>query len=68
MKRTIFIIGLVFFIWGCNSSNKKKTEETKTNTEVGVENVNGNIPDTTNAINLSTHEKDSTGKHADSVK
>ena len=64
----MLIIGLVSVISGCNSSDKKKAVETKTDEQVGVENVNGNIPDTTNAINLSTHKKDSTGMSKDSAK
>ena len=68
MKRIMLIIGLVSVISGCNSNDKKKTDQTKTENQVGVENVNGNIPDTTNAINLSSQKKDSTGMHADTVK
>ena len=68
MKRMMLIIGLVSFILGCSSSDKKKTDDTKTDTQTGVQNVNGNIPDTTNAIQLSTDKKDSTGMHADSAK
>jgi hypothetical protein len=68
MKRMMLIICLVSFISGCNSSDTKKTDDTKTDSEVGVQNVNGNIPDTTSAIKLSTDKKDSTGARADSVK
>ena len=68
MKRMMLIIGLISVILGCNSNDKKKTDDTKTDIQVGVQNVNGNIPDTTNAINLSNHKKDSTGMNADSVK
>jgi hypothetical protein len=67
MKRMMLIIGLVSLILGCNSSDKKKADETKTDIQVGVQNVNGNIPDTTNAINLSTQKKDSAGMPKDSV-
>ena len=68
MKRMILIIGMVCVIFGCNSNDKKKTEDTKTDIQGAVENVNGNIPDKTNAVDLSTHKKDSTGMHTDSVK
>jgi hypothetical protein len=68
MKRMMIIIGLISFTYGCNSDNKKKTDETKTDTEVGVQNVNGNIPDTTNAINLRSQKKDSVKMHTDSGK
>jgi hypothetical protein len=68
MKRMMLIIGLVSVVWGCNSNDKKKTDDTKTDIQVGVQNVNGNIPDTTNVMKLSTHKKDSTGMGTDSVK
>lgn len=64
----MFIIGIVFVIYGCNSNGTKKADDTKTYNQTGVQNVNGNIPDTTNAIDLSTHKKDSTGKPSDSTK
>jgi hypothetical protein len=68
MKRMVLIIGLVSLISGCNSSGKKKADETKTDNPTGVQNVNGNIPDTTNAINLSTQKKDSASMRKDSVR
>ena len=68
MKRMIIIIGLVSVILGCNSGDEKKTDETKTDSQVGVQNVNGNIPDTTNAIKLSTDKNDSAGMRKDSAK
>ena len=68
MKRMMLIIGLVSVISGCNSSDKKKTDDTKTDNQVGVQNVNGNIPDTTNAMNINTHKKDSSGTGKDSAK
>ena len=64
----MFAIVLISFINGCNSGEKKDVEKAGTNNQVGVPNVNGNIPDTTNAINLSTHKKDSAVKNTDSVK
>lgn len=67
MKRIILVISLISVICSCNSG-KKKADGTKSDTEVGVENANGNIPDTTNAIKLSTDKKDSAGAHKDSVK
>jgi hypothetical protein len=68
MKRMMLIVGLVSAIVGCNSSDKKKTEDTKTDSQVGVQNANGNIPDTTNAIKLSTDVKDSSKTGKDSAK
>ncbi len=53
----MFAVVLVSFMCTCNSEEKKDTEEEKveTNNQAGVSNVNGNMPDTTNAINLTTH-------------
>ncbi len=51
-----------------NSDKTTTTEETQNKNEVGVPNVNGNIPDTTNSIDLSTHKKDTTMNPKDSVK
>ncbi len=70
MKRVIFIIGsvVVIFLSACTSGDKTKKVDSKSENEAGVENVNGNIPDTTNAINLDTHKKDSVGRGKDSAK
>lgn len=57
MKK-IVIGASVLFILSCNSE-EKKVEETKDKNEAGVQNVNGNMPDTTNAIDLNTHKTDS---------
>jgi hypothetical protein len=59
MKKIFVLIAIVSIFLGCTSSDKKTTEDTKSQDQTGVPNVNGNIPDTTNAINLSTHKKDS---------
>ncbi len=67
MKKILFVIALAPVIFSCNSNNKKTTEDTKSQNEAGVQNVNGNVPDTTNAINLSTHKKDTT-QSKDSLK
>ncbi len=47
MKKVLFIIALSAVILSCDSKEEKTTEET-TN-PAGIQNVNGNIPDTTNA-------------------
>lgn len=65
MKKGLLVVTLFTIIYSCNNSNKKATEETKV--EVPVENVNGNVPDTTNSIGLDTHTKD-TFKVKDSSK
>ena len=64
MKK-IFIAATLIFFFGC-SSNDKKTSEDKSKNEVGVQD-NGGVPDTTNAINLGTHKKD-TVQSKDSLK
>ncbi len=61
MKK-IFIGVIALIAFSCGSNEKETTEDTKTNNQVGVPNVNGNIPDTTNAINLSTQKKDTLQK------
>lgn len=61
MKKVVFMSIITSIIFSCSSNDKKTTtNDSKNNNQVGVPNVNGNIPDTTNAINLSTHKKDST--------
>ena len=66
MKK-IFIAVLALMIFSC-SSNDKKTTEDKSNNEAGVQSDNGGIPDTTNAINLSTHKKVTVQNGKDSAK
>ncbi len=66
MKK-IFIAAIVLILFSCKS-NETTTEDTKNSNQVGVPNVNGNIPDTTNAINLSTQKKDTTAKSKDSMR
>lgn len=57
MKKLLVIIAASALIYSCASKEEEtSTEEIKN--EAGVQNVNGNIPDTTNAIDLST-SKDS---------
>jgi len=65
MKK-IFIVAFTTMIFGCDSGEKTTVEDTKENNQVGVPNANGNIPDTSNAINLSTQKKDPVQK--DSLK
>lgn len=55
----IVLIGALFFTISCN--NSKKNDQTDSGTiQPGIENVNGNIPDTSNTITLDT--SDSTSK------
>ena len=67
MKK-ILIVVFALMIFSCNSNDKKTTGNKNTKNEVGVQNDNGGIPDTTNAIDLSTHKKDTTVKSKDSLK
>ena len=66
MKK-IFIAAIVLILISCQS-NETTTEDTKNNNQVGVPNVNGNIPDTTNTINLSTQKKDTVINSKDSLR
>lgn len=62
MKKSLIMFATVFVFISCNSnkhSNEKVGEDVDPYRQVGVENVNGNIPDTTNSINLSTNKVDS---------
>ena len=59
MKNIVIIAAIVCAVSACKSSGTKKIDNTKIDNEAGVPNVNGNIPDTTNAIDLNTHKKDS---------
>ncbi len=68
MKKTLIIIALLQVMYSCSSNEKKTTEDSQTQNEVGVQNNNGGIPDTTNAINLSTHKTDTTQKSKDTMK
>lgn len=69
MKKYFLIITFITLVYGCNNSDKTTTtEDTQNKNEVGVPNVNGNIPDTTNAIDLSTNKKDTTMNPKDSLK
>lgn len=62
----LFTIILIFIACNTNTTNNKKTP---TYHQVNVENVNGNIPDTTNAIDLSTKKTDTaTSKKDTSVR
>ena len=62
MKNLILFFAVLTSFYSCSSDKTKTNESSKTNMEVGVQNANGNMPDTTNAINLSTQKKDSTNR------
>lgn len=62
MKNLILLFAVLLGLYSCSADKTKTNENSKTNMEVGVQNANGNMPDTTNAINLSTQKKDSINK------
>ncbi|MDP9230312.1 MAG: membrane lipoprotein lipid attachment site-containing protein [Bacteroidota bacterium] len=55
MKKIIFVTVLLFALVSCNSnSSKTESSEDSTKTDIkSTQNVNGNIPDTTNSIGTS---------------
>ncbi|MEO8110528.1 MAG: hypothetical protein ABI594_10865 [Ginsengibacter sp.] len=59
MKKSLTIICITLFLFGCNSDNKSDTTKEPAaagENRVGVENVNGNMPDTVNTIDIGTHQ------------
>jgi hypothetical protein len=59
MKKLLAIL-LIAGIISCNSDKNEKEDKSKEGAnEPGIQNVNGNIPDTTNAINLDNDKRDS---------
>ncbi|MEO6219379.1 MAG: hypothetical protein ABIO81_03055 [Ginsengibacter sp.] len=65
MKKTIGFLSLVVLLASCASDNDMKykdteTKEGETENPVGIQNVNGNIPDTINTIDISTDNKKDT--------
>ena len=71
MKKSLPLLLITLCFLSCSNSDTKDKKDAKDESSVGVQNVNGNIPDTTNAINIGTHkpneiEGDSTKK--DSLK
>lgn len=69
MKKAFILIVLIATL-SCNSDSKKDSSPEAGNSP-GIQNANGNIPDTTNSINLTTsssEKKDTTEKSADSLR
>ncbi len=65
MKRCFAILSFTIVFCSCASDNDmknsdKKEVDEKTENQVGVPNVNGNIPDTTHSIDIGTHKTDTT--------
>jgi hypothetical protein len=61
----VFIIAL--FLAACDNGKSKSTTDAAPNTP-NVENVNGNIPDTTNSVSLESRTSQDTLKTGDSVR
>jgi len=53
--KQIFFCGAILFLAACGDSGNK-TDENSAPIRPGVENVNGNLPDTTNSITLDTND------------
>lgn len=69
MKKLSFILSMSLLLFACNNqktSNEKVGEDVEPYSNVGVDNVNGGIPDTTNTIDLSTNKVDSSNMLVDS--
>lgn len=67
MKKSIAVSALTLILFSCASDNDMKhtdtkKEEVKSENKVGIQNVNGGIPDTTNTINIGNHKTDTTMK------
>ncbi len=61
MKKLLFIL-LVAGTFSCDSNKKVddvESTENATGIQPGIQNVNGNIPDTSNSINLDNNKTDS---------
>lgn len=65
MKKVLALVILISAI-SCNSK-EEKTDDASQN-QPGIENVNGNLPDTTNSINLDNNKTDSATVVKDSTK
>lgn len=62
----LYVLSISFLACNNNKSNSKAGEKVEPYNKAGVQNVNGNIPDTTNAIDLSTKKVDSAATKSDS--
>ena len=68
MKLILILSAMILF--SCNDNKHSNTEMGKDvdpYRRVGIENVNGNVPDTTNTLDLSTKKTDSSTLIKDSL-
>jgi hypothetical protein len=69
MKKLFSIIVLCNFIFACNNSSDSSTSKDSTTTnQTNVENVNGNVPDSTSGINLNHSLPIDSSRMKDSLK
>jgi hypothetical protein len=67
MKSRI-ILGFLITLAACNNSGVREADEDSTGTNITpIENVNGNLPDSSNSISLGGHPADSTKSLPDSA-
>ncbi len=65
MKKILVICSLVVMI-ACHSNGSSKIDNKKLDNDANVQNVNGNIPDTTNSVDINSHKKDASDTVKDS--
>ncbi len=65
MKK-LLAIALVLSVLSCNSKKETEVDESSQN-QPGIQNVNGNMPDTANSINLDNNKTDSATVKKDSI-
>ena len=70
MKGSILMLAISLLHLGCTSDNdmqykseENKTKKVESENPVGIQNVNGNIPDTTNTIDISIPDESNSTKH-----
>ncbi|MEO6681858.1 MAG: hypothetical protein ABIN48_03445 [Ginsengibacter sp.] len=70
MKKILLTLSVSLLLFACDSnksSNEEVGEDVEASPNIGVENVNGNIPDTINTIDISTNKVDSTNLTQDTT-
>ncbi len=65
--KNLLVIGMFLTVISCNSKKEDEVDGSNAN-QPGVLNVNGNMPDTTNSINIDNTKTDSTTIKKDSVR
>lgn len=65
MKHILIFLLLIISFIGCKQGETNTEKTPPTYRQTPVQNVNGNMPDTTNSIDLQTHEKPDNTKVTD---